>query len=165
MCRQKLCEFFFSKTIGMWLRSAVLEASLNYLLFWASSRDKCTSISSMLGTVSAEKKYSHHQWITAASRTCWGDNLRCRGPHRWALKKELWVKTSSVWCWDSDFEKHSINHNELQVWGKKQCILSAGVLPPGPHSSTSTSFVWPLSHLSYLWICTSFGRSFEVERL
>ena len=143
MCCQRLCEFLSLKNNRHVVKVAVLEASLNYLFFWASSRDKCMSICSMLGTVSAEKKYNYHQTVNYRcfqGSVLYMSNLEVAwGPHRCALtEKELQVKTQV--CNVEDFwllEKHRINHNELQVWGKKQCILSAGVLPPRPHFFTS----------------------------
>ena len=124
----------------MWLRSAVLEASLNYLFFWASSRDKCTHICSMLGTISAEKKYSYHPAVNYCcfqGPVFYMSNLEVAwGPQRWALtEKELQVKTQV--CNVEDFwllEKHRINHNELQVWGKSNasCRLEFYLLGPTP---------------------------------
>lgn len=171
MCCQRLCEFLSLKNNRHVVKVAVLEASLNYLFFWASSRDKCMSICSMLGTVSAEKKYNYHQRVNYRcfqGPVLYMSNLEVAwGPHRWALtEKELQVKTQV--CNVEDFwllEKHRINHNELQVWGKSSASCRLEFCLPGPTSSQASSLLWNVSHLSYLWICTIFGRSFEVERL
>lgn len=167
-----------SKTVGMWLRSAVLEASLNYLFFWASSRDKCMSICSMLGTISAEKKYNYHQTELLLPGPCFHmSNLEVAwGPHRWALtEKELQVTTQV--CNVEDFgllEKRRINHNELQVWGKSNasCRLEfylPGLTPPqapvlsGPLVSCLTCEYVPFLEDPLRWkdFNTQGGKKFE----
>ena len=89
-----------SKTVGMWLRSAVLEASLNYLFFWASSRDKCMSICSMLGTISAQKKYNYHQ-----------TELLLQGP------VFIWV----IWRWHGDHTDELLLKRNFRL--RLKCVM------------------------------------------
>lgn len=103
----------------MWLRSAVIEAGLNYLFFWVSSRAKCTSICSMPETMQRRNTVVVKQWITAASRALffipvtWGwlvdytDML--------SLKRNFKVKIQV--CGAENFGEAQ-NCNKQQIWRK-----------------------------------------------
>lgn len=118
------------------VRSATIEANLNYLFFWASSTDKCTGICCMPETVQRRNSIVIKQCITAASRALFFIQVT------WAwlgdqadellLKRNLRVKCVVLRTFDLE---GAPNHNKLQIWGKSNvscwqefCLL--GATPP-----------------------------------